>query len=45
MALGVMLMVWGWLLILPDTRWRRARAIVGGLMVTATMLSMVQARY
>jgi hypothetical protein len=45
MALGVMLMVSGWLLILPGARWRRARAFVGGLMVTAAMLSIVQARY
>jgi hypothetical protein len=45
MALGVILLVGGWLLILPGGRLRRGRAVIGGLMVCAAMFSIVQARY
>lgn len=50
MALGVILLVTGWLLILPrkdaiSPRRRRGMVVVGGLMVCAAMISIVQARY
>jgi hypothetical protein len=44
MILGVMLLVTGWILIIPGRR-RRGLAIIGGMMVTAAMFSIVQARY
>jgi hypothetical protein len=45
MVLGVILLVSGWLLILPGVRRRRGLAVLGGLMVCAAMLSIVQGRY
>jgi hypothetical protein len=45
MILGVILLVAGWILIMPMPRKRRAFAVLGFLMVTAAMLSIVQARY
>jgi hypothetical protein len=45
MVLGVILLVPGWLLILPGGRLKRGRMVLGGLMVCAAMLSIVQARY
>ena len=45
MVLGVFLLLAGWLLILPGGRKRRGLAVLGVLMVTAAMLSIVQARY
>ena len=37
--------VLGWLLIMPGARKHRGLAVLGGLIVTAGMLSIVQARY
>jgi len=45
MVLGVILLVTGWLLILPSGKLKRGRMVLGGLMVCAAMLSIVQARY
>jgi ammonia channel protein AmtB len=45
MVLGIVLLVAGWLLINPGSRKHRAFAVLGTIIITAAMLTIVQARY